>query len=81
LQVPQYLSQRRIEVKQREKILESKAKPIVDFMSNPNNVNALKQDKPHNLAFLQKEFGIGELRKAICRRWFGSRDTVCHPQK
>ena len=43
----------------RLKGLEAAVKPITEFLSNEDNVKLLKQDKTQNMAFLQKEFGIG----------------------
>lgn len=59
LQVPESLRARRGEVVARLKSLEAAVKPVTDFLSNEDNVKLLKQDKTQNMAFLQKEFGIG----------------------
>ena len=58
--MPPALAQRRAEVVSRLKTLESQVKPITEFLSNEDNVKLLKQDKAQNMAFLQKEFSIGE---------------------
>ena len=58
-QVPDSLRARRVEVVTRLKGLEAAVKPITEFLSNEDNVKLLKQDKTQNMAFLQKEFGIG----------------------
>jgi hypothetical protein len=58
--VPESLRQRRVEVVARLKSLEAAVKPITEFLSEEGNVKLLKQDKAQNMAFLQKEFGIGE---------------------
>ena len=63
-QVPESLRQRRVEVVAKLKSLESAVKPITDFLSNEENVKLLKQDKTQNMAVLQKEFNIGERRRA-----------------
>jgi translation initiation factor 3 subunit E len=60
VQVPQSLLQRRAEVVRKLKTLEAQVKPIIEFLSNEDNVKLLKADKGQNMAFLQKEFGIGE---------------------
>ncbi|KAI3430214.1 hypothetical protein D9Q98_004812 [Chlorella vulgaris] len=58
-EVPESLRQRRVEVVARLKSLEAAVKPITEFLSEEGNVKLLKQDKAQNMAFLQKEFGIG----------------------
>ena len=50
---------RRADVVSRLRTLESQVKPVTDFLSKEENVKLLKQDKGQNMAFLQKEFGIG----------------------
>jgi translation initiation factor 3 subunit E len=57
--VPEALIQRRGEVVARLHSLESSVKAVTEFMSNDENVKLLKTDKGQNLAFLQKEYGIG----------------------
>jgi translation initiation factor 3 subunit E len=61
MQVPESLTKRRSEVVSKLKALESQVKPITEFLSNEDHVKLLKQDKTQNMAFLQKEFGIGEV--------------------
>lgn len=59
LQIPQSLVDRRKEVVGRLRSLEDQVKPITEFLSDEANVKLLKQDKTQNMAFLQREFGIG----------------------
>lgn len=65
VQVPESLLQRRAEVVDKLKTLEAQVKPITEFLSNEDNVKLLKQDKAQNMAFLQKEFGIGTRSKPV----------------
>lgn len=51
----------------------NQVKPITEFLSNEDNVKLLKQDKAQNMAFLQKEFGIG----ARAGRTLGGRGGRC----
>ena len=71
-QVPDSLRARRVEVVTRLKGLEAAVKPITEFLSNEDNVKLLKQDKTQNMAFLQKEFGIGACCGQAGGSWLGA---------
>mmetsp|Transcript_28000 Transcript_28000/g.70426 ORF Transcript_28000/g.70426 Transcript_28000/m.70426 type:complete len:416 (+) Transcript_28000:469-1716(+) len=58
-EVPQVLKERRGEVVATLKSLQVSAKSVVQFLSDPNLVKQLRQDKSQNLAMLQQEFNIG----------------------
>lgn len=58
-EVPADMMARRAEVVSDLRRLEKEARPIIHFLSDPNNVRTLRLDKALNLRFLEENYQIG----------------------